>query len=131
MDEAVPRSRHTDTHARPCIERTPYEPRSGRRPQVVLQSKESTRHRYHPYILRIERRTQYRSFHHVCQRGRHDLTVFTLHHPFADPHGRVLHQYGVRTYQAGGGRDLHQRHGRYRSPRFIGQDRGQYQSGTS
>ena len=49
----------------------------------------------------------------------------------ADPHGRVLHQYGVRTYQAGGGRDLHQRHGRYRSPRFIGQDRGQYQSGTS
>lgn len=26
------------THARPCIERTPYEPRSGRRPQVVLQS---------------------------------------------------------------------------------------------
>ena len=24
-----------------------------------------------------------------------------VYHPFADPHGRVLHQYGVRTYQAG------------------------------
>ena len=44
---------------------------------------------------------------------------------------RVLHQYGVGTYQIGGGRDLYQRYGRHRSPRFIGQDCGEYQSGTS
>ena len=88
--------------------------------KLFYKVKESTRHRYHPYILRIERRTQYRSFHHVCQRGRHDLTVFTLHHPFADPHGRVLHQYGVENLSSWGGRDLHQRHGRYRPPVSLG-----------
>ncbi len=32
-----------DTHAGPRAERTPYEPRSGRRPQIILQSKESTK----------------------------------------------------------------------------------------
>ena len=67
----------------------------------------------------------------ICERSRHDLAMLALYHPFADPYGRVLHQYGVGTYQAGSGRDLYQRHGRYRSPRFIGQDRGQYQGGTS
>ena len=28
----------------------------GRRPQIILQSKESTRNRHYPYVLRIERR---------------------------------------------------------------------------
>ena len=48
--------RYSNPHARPRTERTPYEPRSGRRPQIILQSKESTRNRHYPYVLRIERR---------------------------------------------------------------------------
>ena len=31
-------------------------PNRGIRPQIILQSKESTRNRHYPYVLRIERR---------------------------------------------------------------------------
>ena len=46
--------------------------------------------------------------------SRHDFAMLALHHSFAYPYRRVLHQYGAGTYQTGSRRNLYQRHGRYR-----------------
>ena len=35
------------------------------------------------------------------------FAMFALYHPFANPYGGILHQYGTGTDKTGGGRDLH------------------------
>ena len=56
-----------------------------------------------PYVLRIERRTQHRPFHPVCEGGRDDLAMFVVYHPLSHPYGRILHQDGNGTDRTGSG----------------------------